>query len=104
MTSKEAMRVFKTGIAVVEFLFFAYLFLVVHEITHTKIAYYFQVKLIHQDVYRFNLEYDASNLNREEFIQYQTLHSWNELIGTLVLGMMITAFYFVIVKMITEDL
>lgn len=95
---KEKKSVKQVALFTFIFLLYIYTFGVMHEVTHAKVAYYFNVEPVEANVFLFKLVYNDTMLNAQQHEDYYYLQSLVEIVSLPILGFFMIAFFLVMSK------
>lgn len=96
--AEEKKQVSKVMLFALIFLVYIYVFGVLHEVTHAKVAYYYNVEPMEANVFLFKLVYNDTMLTSKQHDDYYFLQSLVEIASLPVLGIFMISFFIVMSK------
>jgi hypothetical protein len=96
--AEEKKQVSKVMLFAFIFLVYIYVFGVLHEVTHAKVAYYYNVEPVEANVFLFKLVYNDTMLTPQQHDDYYYLQSLVEIASLPILGMFMVVFFLVMSK------
>ena len=100
---KKKKEVNKVVLFTILFVINIYIFSILHEACHVKIAYYFNVPVIRANIFTLDLLFDDRNLTPEQHTSYYFLQSLVEIITLPVFGMFLGIYFFLIARIDDHD-